>query len=261
METQYWERVSRKPEPSWYLDPVTAVQKREAHLRLIREWSRGVSADRILKTDLFEEAFGEDSLLDSLFPGAELRCGMDASFGTASGAFRRYPQKIRAFTCDVRNLAARDGVFDVIISNSTLDHFMERASFLRALSELSRTLKPGGVLIITLDNPWNPLYPPLRWLSRLRNAPFRLGYTESAPRLKKDLASLGLIPEKTEWLLHNPRGLSTLLILGLRKLLPRKTADIGIRLLLNTCAQLNKLPTRKLTACFVAVSARKSRFT
>jgi hypothetical protein len=122
---------------------------------------------------------------------------------------------------------------------------------------LARILKPGGLLIITLDNPWNLLYYPLRWLSSGKMCPFPLGYTESGPQLEKDLAAVGLCPESRDWLLHNPRGISTLLFLGIRKLFCPHIADQMIDRSLRMFELLSKLPTRKVTACFVAVAARK----
>ncbi len=257
MNQRVWERLSGRQKPSWYLDPITARQKRETHSHIMRKWAQGMPAERIFKTDLFEEAFGEDSLLDSLFPEAGLVCGMDAAHSASKIALQRHGRKIQALTCDVRDLAVRDSSFDIILSTSTLDHFDRRADFLRALVELARILKPGGLLIITLDNPWNPLYYPLRWLSGGKKAPFPLGYTASARQLEIDLAAVGLQPQKRDWLIHNPRGVSTLLFLALRKALPPRAADAGIRLVLAACEQLSRLPTRALTACFTAVAATK----
>lgn len=258
MHRQLWENLSERQEPSWYLDPITALQKREAHLRVIREWASGTQAERVLKTDLFEEAFGNDSILESLFPESSLTCGLDAAFPAARSASMRHEKRIHALVGDIRHLAVKNCSFDVVVSTSTLDHFESRADFLLALGEIGRVLKPGGLCIITLDNPWNPLYHPLRWFSHSGAAPFPLGYTESTPQLERDLAALGLQPEKRGWLLHNPRGLSTLLILGFRKMLRRQAADRLIHLFLKTCERLNNLPTRKVTACFLAVAARKS---
>ena len=119
MNRQIWEFPGREQEPSWYLDPITARQKRETHLGLIRKWSEGFRVQRILKTDLFEEAYGSDSLLDSMFSEAELACGMDAAFSTAGRALQRHGQKIQAFVCDVRNLAVRNASVDMIVSTST----------------------------------------------------------------------------------------------------------------------------------------------
>jgi SAM-dependent methyltransferase len=257
LNKESWEYLSSKLEPSWYLDPITAKQKREIHLKLIAKWSEGMQVQSILKTDLFEEAFGDDSLLDALFPNARLVCGMDAAFPAARKALQRHGQMIRAMTCDIRSLAVQDCSVDIVVSTSTLDHFDGRADYLCALSELARVLKPGGLLIVTLDNPWNLLYYPLRWFSSCKMSPFPLGYTEAMPQLEKDLTAAGLRAERSDWILHNPRGISTLLFLGFRKLFPRRLADTMIHLSLFVFELLNGLPTRKITACFVAVAARK----
>jgi SAM-dependent methyltransferase len=257
LKRQSWEKIGHEPEPSWYLDPITARQKRDVHLRLIRKWSEGFHVERILKTDLFEEAYGGDSLLDVLFPEANLPGGMDAAFSTASRALKRHGKKIRTLTCDVRNLAVKECSIDLVVSTSTLDHFDGRADYLKALSESARVLKPGGLLIITLDNPWNLLYYPLRRFSSGRKSPFRLGYTVSAPQLAQDLISVGLHPEKKDWLLHNPRGISTLLFLAFRKLFHPHAADWMIGRSLRLFELLNRIPTRKISACFLALAARK----
>ena len=53
--------------------------------------------------------------------------------------------------------------FDLVVSNSTLDHFARADDITIALREIQQVLKPGGRLILTLDNPSNPVV-------RLRNA-------------------------------------------------------------------------------------------
>jgi hypothetical protein len=67
---------------------------------------------------------------------------------------------------------------------------------------------------------------------------------------------VGLEPEGRDWLLHNPRGVSTVLFLALRRLLGRR-ADGAVRALLAAFDLLGRLPTRAATACFHAVSARR----
>jgi SAM-dependent methyltransferase len=257
MRRETWERLGMQPSPAWYLDPLAAHQKREAHLELIRWRTAGIRVERALKTDLFEDAFGEDRLLDVLFPEASLMCGMDEAVSTTRAAVRRMQgRQVRALVTDVRHLGLCEGVFDVIVSASTLDHFDVRADYLQALQELAWVLRPGGLLVITMDNPWNPLYLPLRWRSRNRLAPFPLGYTPSVTRLERDLRGVGLEPEARDWLLHNPRGVSTALFLGLRSLLGRR-GDGAVKGLLAAFDLLGRLPTGAVTACFQAVTARK----
>jgi hypothetical protein len=89
MRRETWERLGSKPSPSWYLDPLAARQKRETHLDLIRRRTAGMRVDRALKTDLFEDAFGEDCLLDVLFLEAVLMCGIDEAVSTTRAAARR----------------------------------------------------------------------------------------------------------------------------------------------------------------------------
>jgi SAM-dependent methyltransferase len=211
----------------------------------------------VLKTDLFEEAYGEDQILFDLFPDAYATIGIDLSCATVRRARANCPLTRAYFlNSDVRNLALRTNLVDLIVSNSTLDHFDSRAEFRAALDELARVVRPGGLLIVTVDNPVNPLYLLLRWLSRHRWVPFPLGYTTSQSGLVQNLKELGLEVTATATLIHNPRLISTLLFLVLRRLLGRQ-ADRPIGALLKLFAGLERLPTRGLTACFVCACARK----
>jgi len=254
--TGKWTEVANKESPSWYLDPMVAGQKRQAHLDLVNSYAGTYQPNVVLKTDLFEEAYGEDALLRDLFPNAALRIGIDLAFRTVENAVKCGGQSASLLAADVRRLPFRSSSVDLILSNSTLDHFESPADFKAALAELARILQPNGRLIITLDNPRNPLYWPLRWMSRLRGAPFRLGHTRSGPALVKDLVGCGLIVERTGTLIHNPRGVSTLIFLGLRRTLGAR-ADPAIRRLLSLLAVLEYLPTRQFTACFVSACATK----
>lgn len=237
------------------MDPVVAAQKRDVHLALIRKWWAATGQECVLKTDLFEEAFGEDCILPALAPGARFVCGIDTASSTARAAFLRVPQA-RIVACDARRMCFKPAAFHLVVSTSTLDHFENQEDFFLALREIHGLLRPGGLLILTLDNPSNPLYWPLRLLSQTRLAPFLLGYTPSLTALKRALGDSGFEVERTEWLLHNPRLISTALFLCCRKLLGRR-ADEPIAWLLAFFAWLGKLPTRRWTACFQAVAARK----
>ena len=242
--------------PSWYLDAVVARQKRDVHQR----WVRTVIADRpcdaVLKTDIFEEAYGADSIYNDLFPGARLALGMDLNATTVHTAARRHGAAFRTMVSDVRHLPLRPGSVDVVVSMSTLDHFASREDIARSLDEIVRVLRPGGVLAITLDNPRNPTYHFVRWMTRFGWAPFELGETLSLSALRCMLSERGLRIEASAYLIHNPRGLSTMLFLTLRKALGR-FANTPIRALLTIFAAFDKLPSRSITGCFVAVGAVK----
>lgn len=256
-QTEQWEEAGRQPLPSWYLDRVVAEQKRRVHQALIRGWAGDLHAGRVLKTDLFEEACGADQILFDLFPEAGLAMGMDLAWSIAHRARQRCGGGgIQFLVSDVRRLAIRSNSVDLIVSTSTLDHFAWRGEFCAALGELKRVLRPGGSLIITLDNAQNPLYALARLASWCGWTPYRLGYTVTRSGLVRHLAEAGLEVVATDLLIHNPRLVSTLLFLGLRRLLGRR-ADAVIQALLRLFATLGGLPTRNFTACFVAACARK----
>ncbi len=255
-----WDEISDHRQPSWYLDPLVAEQKRMVHLELCGRWSPAC-VERALKTDLFEEAFGEDALLPELSGAAQTWFAMDVSGSTVRSArFRVRGPSVQFLAADVRTLSLRTASLDLVLSTSTLDHFASRQEFAAAIREIARVLRPGGVLIITLDNSLNPLYWPLRWLSETRWVPFPIGYTPSAPRLDQLLEEAGFEVTARATLIHNPRIASTVLFLALRRLL-RSRADRAIRGLLAAFGVLEHLPTRRLTACFLGARAVRSKTT
>lgn len=254
---EVWETLGNQDSPSWYLHPLVAKQKRDVYVDLIRRWTLGRRDQTILKTDLFEEAFGEDYLLPGLFPEARMACGMDSARSTARRAALRHESLAgRVAVMDARSPAWGVGRFDLIISTSTLDHFEGRGEFVQSVEALAELLRPGGLLILALDNPLNPLYHLLRAFSRRRASPYPLGYTPDFGTLCRDLRACGLELGESAWVLHNPRGLSTLLFVGLQKLLGKK-ADVLIAACLRVFELLGRLPTRRYTACFQSVAAHK----
>jgi SAM-dependent methyltransferase len=242
---------------SWYLDPIVARQKQQVHLELVTRWTTQ-TAGRLLKTDLFEEGNGADQLLFDLRDQCAMPIGLDHDFDIVARARKRCPsgRAIGFLVADVRSIPFKADSVDVLVSSSTLDHFSNKRDFELALQELGRVLRPGGVLILTLDNPLNPLYWPLRWLSIA--GPFRLGYTPLPGSLRRQLARLGFEVMGSATLLHNPRVVSTLLFLAVRSVMGRK-GDAVIRALLNFFALFERLPTRRFTCCFNGFMARKPR--
>src|SRR5689334_9512030 len=107
--------------PSWYLDPLVAAQKRKVHLAWIRGAAK--SPGTILKTDLFEEAYGEDRILDELAGEATVAIGIDWTPRTVRSATRRAAGAFQGLVCDVRRLPFPAGSMDLVVSTSTLDHF------------------------------------------------------------------------------------------------------------------------------------------
>jgi SAM-dependent methyltransferase len=225
---------------------------------LIHRAAAGCEISAILKTDLFEEACGEDQVLFDLGFSKANTVGIDAAHSIAARARSRSENSKFSFvTADVRRLPFPAGHFDLVFSNSTLDHFDNAPDLERSIGELVRITRPGGLLVLTLDNPWNPLYWALRACSRCGYTPFPMGYTLSASKLQRRLREAGFEVLRTDWLIHNPRLISTGLFLLMRRAL-RSRADAPIAALLRLFARFGRLPAKCFTACFVAVSARKS---
>ena len=241
---------------SWYLDPLVARQKAAVNRACVRRWAAESAHGVVLKTDLFEEANGDDHILADLAAEGSRVVGIDCQPSTVARAARRFHGPALDLTvADLRSLNFADTTFDLIVSTSTLDHFDHRAEFLEALAELNRVLRPGGRMILILDNPLNPTYLPLKWICRWL-APYSLGYSTSRRNFCAALQAMGLEVLGSDYIIHNPRMFSTALFLLLRKTL-RGYAGGTIGLLLRAFALLDKLPTRGLTACFSVVSVRK----
>ena len=241
---------------SWYLDPLVAKQKAAVNHGLVVRWADATRGGAVLKTDLFEEANGADHILDRLGALGSPVVGMDCVAQTVVRAHQQHSSSgVMMTVSDLRAMNFRDGTFDLGVSTSTLDHFRSRSEFIQSLEELARITKPGGTMILTLDNPWNLTYWPLRLLCYYV-APFSLGYTVTRRRLRKDMESLGLRTRGVDYVIHNPRMLSTLIFLAIRKALG-KAADLPIAALIQLFEWIGKLPTKPLTACFSAICFEK----
>ncbi len=243
---------------SWYLDPLVARQKAIENRSCVDRWAGDRCSGRILKTDLFEEANGQDHVITDLPAPGGKAFGVDMAASTVRRAAKNFGLAgSRVAVADLRKLPFRAGTFDLIFSTSTLDHFEEDGQIERALAQLATALAPGGRLIVTLDNPWNPLYWPLR-IGTKQIGPFSLGRTMSRRRLTEALRDLDLEIVGGDYLIHNPRLVSTLLFLALRRLLGRR-ADGLVRALMTMFAWGGRLPTKAFTGSFVAVGAEKPR--
>ena len=233
--------------------PVLRAYSDAVNAALLRRWLPELTGRRVLKTDLFDEAVSEGLLPELRRAGASVT-GVDVSPVTVAAAHVRYPD-LAAEIGDVRRLRFADGSFDVVVSNSTLDHFASAAELEAALAELHRVLRPGGSLLITLDNRANPLVAlrnalPARTLRRLGLTHYYLGTTCGPRRLARVLQTGGFGVERTGAVMHFPRVLARLLAAAVG---PRpRLQDLLLRL-----EGLERTPIRYVTGQFVAALAVK----
>lgn len=199
----YWDEIAGQADA---LPQGWRRHARVAHLDLLERWV-DEPVGRWLKTDLFEERDPVRALLPHLRSATWV--GTDLARRTVRGA-----GVVRGAAADVRRLPFADGAFDGVLSTSTLDHFEQAASIDLALAELRRVLTTGGTLVLTLDNPENPLI-------RLRNAlphavarrtglvPFAVGATLALDEGCAALRRHGFDVLDTALLLHAPHVVGT----------------------------------------------------
>lgn len=235
--------------------------------RLVATWLPGPLGE-VLKTDLFDEAVSP-GLADPLLERATGVTGIDVNPRIRAEAARRRP-RIRAVEADVRALPFPDGAFDTVVSNSTLDHFDDAGQIVVALRELARVLAPGGRLLVTLDNPWNPIVALGKALrgaglngawrragarsARLGLAPYYVGATLGRDALERSLAACSLDVVRTGTIVHAPR----LVAVVAGSAAERRLGEDGERRFLRAlaaCESLGRLPTRRVTGHFVAALA------
>lgn len=258
-ETGYWDAVAAawdatRPQTLW------RMHSDAVNVALIEQWLPEKRVNRILKTDVFDEAFG-GGLLPLLMSRTECLISMDVSLSTLGLARKQYVN-LCAAGVDVRSLPFKRDTFDIVVSNSTLDHFSSRGDILISLRELSAALKPGGQLILTLDNLANPTIAlrnvlPFRFLHRLGVLPYFVGATLGPRSVQHFLRQVGLEVAEVSAVMHCPRVLAV----PIARLLERCAMPAVQRGFLRWAMAFERLthwPTRFLTGHFVAVRAIKS---
>jgi SAM-dependent methyltransferase len=248
---EHW--LERAPQSLWrrHSDAVNSI--------LIERWLPRHMIGRVLKTDLFDEAVAT-GLYPALSRHARSVVALDISPTVSRAATTKYP-KLGGFSADVRSLPADSAAFDAIVSLSTLDHFETEASIATALGELFRVLKPGGTLILTLDNAKNPVIAarnrlPYALTHSLGLVPYPVGKTLTPHRAVAATRGAGFSVVECTAIMHAPRVLAIPLMSRLDR-----AADTQRRAILLRAAMrfesLAKLPSRFLTGHFIAIRAVK----
>ena len=226
---------------------------------LLFRWLPAQSVGRLLKTDMFDELVGE-GLTPFLQARAHSVIGMDLSFGNAHLSCRGQTTVCGA-CADVRDLPFGNESFEVVVSNSTLDHFQTLDEIIVSLRELHRVLRKGGQLILTLDNSANPIIAarnvlPFKLLNRLGILPYYVGATCGPWRLQQLLREVGFDVRDVTAVLHCPRILA---VLAAKILCSCAKSSVQQRFLrwIQVFENMSRWPTRYLTGHFIAVRAER----
>lgn len=263
-DTDYWDSIVIKTRDSLNND-IWLAHSRWCYQRILETWLENSTNTIALKTDLYDEAVTPHNLIPLINQKYDHVIGTDISFEVAESARKRLSEngnhRPNILVTDTKNQAFQDNTFDRILSNSTLDHFKHTDDLLKSLKELRRILKPDGILIITLDNPLNPVvfirnHLPYRLLKKFGIISFYVGATLSRPKLVKTLEAMDFRIEKETVIIHSPR----IIALKIGALIERSKSGEWKRFyitLLRLFECLKALPTRDFTGYFVAVKAIK----
>ncbi|HKW80186.1 MAG TPA: methyltransferase domain-containing protein, partial [Casimicrobiaceae bacterium] len=176
---------------------------------LFRRWLDGERCADALKTDLYDEAMGA-GLYPMLAAHAIRVAAIDVTTSVLAAARARHPGLL-VVAADARRLPFADGAFDLVVSNSTLDHFDARNEILAALHGIHRVLRSGGRLLLTMDNAANPAVAlrnmlPFSLLRRVGLVAYPIGATGGPRRLSRMVRAAGFEVQDTVALLHCPRA-------------------------------------------------------
>jgi SAM-dependent methyltransferase len=212
----------------------------------------------LLKTDLFDEV-AHHGLVPSLLQAGIRVFGIDLSPFIVTEALARNPG-LEGRIADVRTMPLASSGFDAVFSGSTLDHLSTEAEINTALDEIARVLRQGGHLVITMDNPVNPIIrlrngPLLGLLRQLGIVPYQVGMTLGPRALVEALQGAGFIILETKSLLHCPRWLCVLLAWPIGYFTPY-WREVFLRFL-GSWEALDRLPTRWWSGYYVAIHAIK----
>ncbi|OGO47022.1 MAG: hypothetical protein A2W34_08500 [Chloroflexi bacterium RBG_16_64_32] len=238
------------------------------HQTVLRRWIgdafRGAPSGYAVKTDLFDEASGPYHHASDL-PGHLRFIGLDIDRTVAALADARIGSEDSSRHCvvgDVRRLPFPSGSAAAVLSLSTLDHFDAPSQIHHALIEIHRLLRPGGAMLLTLDNPRNLEVAlrevlPRSIVRRLRADRFPIGKTLTSREGTRVLTSVGFEVEGPFYIDHSVRYPSIRIVHMLEHRAPSWAAWME-RLLLGM-EKLAATPLAPITGHYVAWIASKPR--
>jgi ubiquinone/menaquinone biosynthesis C-methylase UbiE len=255
--SKYWDTIAETWNPS-AIQGLWRAHSDATNIALLHRWWPD-PVTRVLKTDLFDEAVG-NGLVPFLLSRTSSVHAVDLSAEMARLAHRTI-RRATATVADVRHLPFGDSTFDLVVSNSTLDHFERVAEIASSLRELHRVLAPGGRLIVTLDNLANPVVAirnalPFPLIRRLGLTPYFVGATCDREDGSRMLAEAGFLVLNTTAVMHCPRILG-IIAAGICDRFAGNRLKRSFLRAAGVFEALERWPTSYRTGYFVAFLAEK----
>jgi SAM-dependent methyltransferase len=229
------------------------------HIDLISKWLPGKTFNKVFKTDLFDE-YVCTGLYPFLAAKSKAVYGIDLSEPIAKNSRLKYPD-MSTLQANILSLPFAENVFDLIVSNSTIDHFQHLDNIVESLNELYRTLAKDGIMILTIDNLDNPIVAfrnrlPYPFLYRAGIVPYYVGVTLGLKKLLEILEQTGFEILDKCFIMHCPRIFCVLIAEYLKKNASRK-GQLRFLRALKMFERLSTSPVSPLTGHFIAVKLAK----
>ena len=173
---------------------------------------------------------------------------------TARRNARQRGLSCRFISTDVRQLPFADGSFDIVFSHSTLDHFPQEDDLVVSMSQLRRVLRPGGCVILTLDNRDN-LCDPLVKLAARTISPFFVGKSYSVDEVVRAFGSAGFRCAECDYIANSPRIVDIIAVKALELLRSPSVDQLTRRALWGLNSMLSDRPVSRVFGTYVAVKA------
>lgn len=119
----------------------------EREVDLLLEWLRGED-----KKEVLDVSCGKGRILKRLFSPDSRLTGLDISLEMLASAQSLKLSHVDLLCGDAENLPLKSGLFDCAICLESLVHYPNPE---KALRELSRVLKPEGILVTDVDNTYS----------------------------------------------------------------------------------------------------------
>ena len=198
-----WDRIAASVRD--FAAAPSTLYYRECEMALIEHAVGDLAGKRVLKLDLWNEAFNTRILKWMRSQGADV-FGLDLSRVVAHRAHRNAVAEgnpLALLRADIRELPFPSGSFDVVYTMGTIEHIDE---YPQSLREIQRVLKPGGRAIVGVPHKWNLFLRPLMvWIldafGQYLYAPEK---SFSSGELRRDLETAGLQPMERTGILTLP---------------------------------------------------------
>jgi SAM-dependent methyltransferase len=189
-ERRQWDRVASSLAD--FSQARSTLYYRRCEIALIERWLGPLAGRKVLKLDLWNEAYNTRILHWMKGQGAEV-VALDGSSEVAARARANALKagvRLGLLQADIRALPLADESFDLAYTMGTIEHIDE---YRQALAELQRVLRPGGRAIVGVPHRWNLFLRPLlvSMLSAVNRYPYAPEKSFGAGEFRRVLAGAG----------------------------------------------------------------------